>query len=251
MKHALLLFICFPICLFSQTSPANDFVAGMSMCHLLAEYPDNPVIRGKLIQEVDQGIQVEVLEVYRGYVPETVITIWDGAPIRYYTKHARDLFAPDAEEAVMILFPIDSIINPWDQLGDYGIRCMNWCAAHMIREGDLLKGGFRLPSANDLGVGEFPLKDFVKEAKGCIKTGWGPTGIFPNPAKDIIHIDGVGQIDQIKLWNILGQDVLGIHKPEFPVELSVSHLASGVYILTLHREGSFVAKEKVRIITGR
>lgn len=250
MKHVLLFFCCLPLLLFGQSDPISDFVISIDFCQSLAMNPDKPLIRGKLIEELDHGIKVEVLEVYRGSVPDKKITIWDGTPFRYYENKARDLFPQEAEEAVLLLFPIDSIVNEWDKMGDFGNSCTNWCTSSLIREGEVLKGLFRWGNVSGEFVDEVPLKDFVKEAQSCVETGWGPTGIYPNPATDMINIDGEGEIDEVRLWNILGQHVLTIREPEYPIQMSVSHLASGVYVLTLHRQGSFVVKEKVRIITG-
>lgn len=82
--------------------------------------------------------------------------------------------------------------------------------------------------------------------------------VFPNPARErinlYIHLSSEGSVN-IEIYNLLGNKVLeNEYVPEHPdyqlIELEVSHLAPGYYILVVTQNQSLVGKEKI-VITGK
>ena len=61
--------------------------------------------------------------------------------------------------------------------------------------------------------------------------------IYPNPASDYLQINSEKKIEEIEIYNTLGQQVLS-HKASHAVslQLNVQHLPSGIYSIILHTE---------------
>ena len=59
---------------------------------------------------------------------------------------------------------------------------------------------------------------------------WGQSCIYPNPAKDILRVEGKG-ILKVELFNIVGQKVLSINKGFEAID--ISPLQNGVYFVRL------------------
>ena len=54
--------------------------------------------------------------------------------------------------------------------------------------------------------------------------------VYPNPAKDLIHVDGAGLL-QVEVFNIMGQSMLSI--TENLEAIDISHLQNGIYFVRL------------------
>lgn len=57
--------------------------------------------------------------------------------------------------------------------------------------------------------------------------------VYPNPSKDILNVNYKSVITDIKIYNLLGQEVYSskINKSDF--QLNISHLSSGAYVVKL------------------
>ncbi len=55
--------------------------------------------------------------------------------------------------------------------------------------------------------------------------------MFPNPAKDVVNISTQNQISQIKIYNMLGQEVINVKGNSNSVQVNTSDLAAGNYIV--------------------
>jgi hypothetical protein len=65
--------------------------------------------------------------------------------------------------------------------------------------------------------------------------------IYPNPASDIIHISSSIEIEQIKMFDVLGKEVLSTNKT---LQIKINHLQSGIYFLKIFGiEGSSATKK--------
>ena len=69
--------------------------------------------------------------------------------------------------------------------------------------------------------------------------------IYPNPAKDVIHINGSEAILQIAIINQLGQTVYRNRPQTLDTKVDISGLSDGVYIV---RVISYRASESIQII---
>lgn len=67
--------------------------------------------------------------------------------------------------------------------------------------------------------------------------------IFPNPTDDIFWIKSENEIDEIELYNIIGQSILKIESPNFPVDLS--DLGVGQYFIKIKTASKKVMMKKL------
>lgn len=61
---------------------------------------------------------------------------------------------------------------------------------------------------------------------------------MPNPAKDDLYIVGndLSPIMQISIYNIVGQEILSITNPSYPID--IKSIDAGKYILNIKKENS-------------
>ena len=61
--------------------------------------------------------------------------------------------------------------------------------------------------------------------------------VYPNPAKDVVHFSSKSIIENITLYNVLGQEVLfkKVNSSEFVLDLN--NLSSGSYVGKLNANG--------------
>ena len=67
--------------------------------------------------------------------------------------------------------------------------------------------------------------------------------IFPNPATNIIFVDGVQNIKSIKVYSILGsleKEVFNTH------QIDISNLASGVYMVKVNNGSDMISKKIIK-----
>ena len=64
--------------------------------------------------------------------------------------------------------------------------------------------------------------------------------VYPNPASDIIHISSSINIEKIKMFDVLGKQVLTSYENK---ELKVDHLQSGLYFLKLFTNNGSATKK--------
>lgn len=72
---------------------------------------------------------------------------------------------------------------------------------------------------------------FVTVVWDAVQENGKETKIYPNPAKDVIHVDGVGLL-KVEVFNILGQNVLSIDENFESIELN--QLQNGIYFVRLN-----------------
>ena len=61
---------------------------------------------------------------------------------------------------------------------------------------------------------------------------------YPNPVKDVLHLNAKGAINSVTVYTITGQQVANISKNTNNTEINVSNLASGVYLIKITSNGS-------------
>jgi len=73
--------------------------------------------------------------------------------------------------------------------------------------------------------------------------------VYPNPASDKLHISGGSEFDQITMRSILGREVLRevISPPLDEYHLDIDDIQSGIYILTVMRNG-IEESQKIEVI---
>jgi hypothetical protein len=74
----------------------------------------------------------------------------------------------------------------------------------------------------------------------------GNVKVYPNPAKELITIEGMQAGDQVSVMSVLGQQVLGSTISSNKETLSISELPSGTYMLLLTKQNG--AGASIRIV---
>jgi photosystem II stability/assembly factor-like uncharacterized protein len=71
--------------------------------------------------------------------------------------------------------------------------------------------------------------------------------VYPNPAKDVLHIRSAVTINELKLDDLSGREVITINPGSESVDLPVNAFRSGIYLLILQTEkGSFHVKVLIK-----
>jgi 1,4-alpha-glucan branching enzyme len=66
--------------------------------------------------------------------------------------------------------------------------------------------------------------------------------LYPNPIQDILHINNIKDVNSIQIYNLAGKSILNLSHPNQSLDLNLSHLNSGIYIIV------FQAKDNTRIV---
>ncbi len=62
--------------------------------------------------------------------------------------------------------------------------------------------------------------------------------MYPNPAKNVLNIESASKIDQVSVYNVLGQEVLSKTATNEIVTLDVSNLRTGIYVVKTTIDGA-------------
>lgn len=66
--------------------------------------------------------------------------------------------------------------------------------------------------------------------------------IYPNPARETIHISSNGKVKALKLFNILGKVVIDTKNTK---NLSIQNIPKGIYTLSIELENGIIKQEKI------
>ncbi|MEZ0007384.1 hypothetical protein ABH942_002765 [Flavobacterium sp. 28YEA47A] len=61
--------------------------------------------------------------------------------------------------------------------------------------------------------------------------------VYPNPAKDVLNVKYKSDIQDVKVYNLLGQEVLSQKAGQSDFQLNTSKLSAGTYVVKLSAEG--------------
>lgn len=93
----------------------------VAFCQLHAKQPNDLVFSGVIVAKGTQSLQIKVMDVFRGAESRSVITIWDGKD--WYCNGNVSMKVESigsvGDSIVAIIPLINSIVNPWDVIGDY------------------------------------------------------------------------------------------------------------------------------------
>lgn len=70
--------------------------------------------------------------------------------------------------------------------------------------------------------------------------------ISPNPAKSVIKIDNMQDIDKVTIMNVIGQEMKSLNvKGEKTVRIDISEFHSGMYIVSFHNKDGVIKSSKI------
>lgn len=60
---------------------------------------------------------------------------------------------------------------------------------------------------------------------------------YPNPVKDVLHLQSAYQIEKLQILNILGQEVMQLNPEQLKANLQLESLSEGIYFMNVEIEG--------------
>jgi len=100
---------------------------------------------------------------------------------------------------------------------------INPCAIEMDAFGQGAAPGFGQALDFTVNIETLKTKSFKSDA----------LSVYPVPAKDVLHIKYPSVLNTVKVYNLLGQEVFTKNTADNELELNVSGLTSGIYIVKL------------------
>lgn len=230
MKKTITVLLC--TCLISVASWACSCIPNHSFCGSLTwEYGPDILIIGKKLSDIDHGMQVEILAVYKGAVQvEDTIMVWgdNGLQCRYPVG-GFDI----GEQLILGLHYME---EPWpdveqEKAGDYELSI---CGIYF----------FSLANGHPYAPESFEeILDCIRAITG-VETPIHNEGLelFPNPTSGEFSISlnefWRTKTVQVELYNTLGQRVLVSHPtPADQLRIEASYLPAGVYWVRLRQAG--------------
>lgn len=230
--------ICFVWLLGSTALLACSFIPP-PFCETAGDFPNAIIVRGKIVDKFPNGIDLQVLNTYRGDIAtQSTITIWDGPDIDCngtFTAHASDLGALDS--TVLLLLPqIDSLELSWDVIGDY--RCLTnfFIYAHALPQ-----IGNDIVGLVGMGLQSVPVSDLTTVLSQCtndINTQvQNPSNALP--VMSISYFNHQLQLQAaipdaiLELYAISGQKVYQQSTDSQQLAYPLPALSSGMYITLL------------------
>ena len=206
------------------------------------------------IKVVDDGIRFQIFDLLIGNETNQIITISDQAPFdcagTFYLE-ALTLLSLDLEVIVSVEL-IDSLLNPWDVLGDYRVSEYNTENRRLIVVNDSVFGNISSPFGGDRSI---PLSSFVSDLQngtatylilGVVDHYVDDVIMSPNPATDQVFLSLADQspilIDQAFVYSHVGSRTE--LSTTFDRSLDVSQLPVGLYLM--HSDG-LRSRHRIRI----
>ncbi len=249
-----LLFSSFFIVAFAAVSCACTFIP-TPFCEQF--YNGNAILYGKTIEAIDDGVRFQIFDQLTGSETNEIITIYDQAPfdcngILYL--EALTLLPMDLE-VIVSLEQIDSLLNPWETIGDYRVPEYYTENRKLRVENGNVIGNITSPFEGDQFI---PLSDFVSDLQTgnatCLILGIKDNYVhdviaWPNPASDQVFLAKRDRSSkQIGRAFVYAQ--LGI-KSELSLvsetSLDVSQLPNGFYVIEVMYSDGLRSRHKIVI----
>ena len=239
---------------FATISSACTFIP-MPFCEQFDN--GNTILYGKTIEAVDDGVRFQIFELLTGNETDQIITIFDQAPFdcngTFYLE-AISLLPLDLEVIVSVEH-IDSLLNPWDALGDYRVSEYYTENRRLIVENDIVIGNITSPFGGDQSIS---LSSFASDLQNgtatCLILGMEVNYVddviaYPNPASDLVFLSLADQspiqIDQAFVCSQLGNR---LELPStFDSSLDVSQLPVGMYVIEVLYSDGLRSRHKIVI----
>ncbi len=124
----------FGFLLFSQAVFSCSCSIFYPFCHVRNHIADYNVIQGEVIDTTGLSIIVLVEEVYRGNESRDTVEIWDNTDDTSQCNfaHKATNIGMTGDRIIFMLPIIDSLVNPWDVIGDYR-RMYTLCQTNWLR----------------------------------------------------------------------------------------------------------------------
>lgn len=237
-----------------------------SFCTTSSNNEENLIVFGKIVDNDQDGINIEIIELLRGNENRNIIRIWDGTDFDCNGFHsmAGTELGQDGDSIIVILPKIDSIENTWEVIGDYRVPDFYGFTTLLEVRNNIVKGLIDGISGapNEYNLLEFELEQFINsyiKEVGCDKItntqetlGFENLVIYPNPFKSelSIKLDYVNKNTDVHIYNLHGERVYSNKIENLNSQISLSKLLSGIYILEIRTENRLSKRIKIVKASG-
>lgn len=218
---------------------------------------DTAILHGRSIEIIDQGVRFEIITHIRGEEQRDTVIIYDQLPFECNGEFSlvAQQFAPLGAEVVIALPQVDTLLNPWETIGDYRVPNYWLHTTRLEVEAGEVKGNITQP----FGIQSMPLDDLIIEVQdgtaNCSiisnvteSDATLSLSIYPNPTSDYLYIT----LDESQnLWAVSLVDIYGreFYRSTADVNtIDVSGMPVGSYILRA-RHGSGAISNHIIVIT--
>jgi hypothetical protein len=116
------------------------------------------------------------------------------------------------------------------EAGTYYIATGNWDMT--------FAPGFDVTTSNTTATGTIVVSIMANTALSVNCEAYQNFNYYPNPAQDRVFFESVEPIDQLTVYNMLGQRVMDVAPHSFSPELNIAQLKKGAYFIRVSQEGS-------------
>lgn len=239
------------------TSYACTFDIDVFCYTINTKQQDNTILRGMFIESEDNGMIFKRLETLRGTEDREFIKIWDNSTFDCNGPFERkaSLMGIIGEEKILSLDIIDSLIQPFDVLGDYRVPDGLWWETHTLNVvdnnvvgnifyGDMYEG----QSTIDLDL----FRNKMINESTCIVTSTKQSkvqniNISPTLTDGSIYLryDIIDNGETYHIYNNVGEEVMRGTLTQY---IDLVGLKSGLYFVIISsEEGQSLPKKIVKI----
>lgn len=218
----------------------------------------NTILYGKTIGLVDDGVEFQIFDILSGSETDEIITIYDQAPFdcngTFYLN--AELLLPLDLEVIVSLEKIDTLLNPWEEIGDYRVPEFYTDTRRLIVENENVTGVISSPFSEQT----ISLDDFIAAVQNgdadcslVLNVGNEYTDdviMSPNPATDFVYLSSsdnrVIQIAQSIVYSQVGyQSHLNLDSDN---KFDVSHLPVGMYVIEVLYTDGLRSRHKIVVV---
>lgn len=81
---------------------------------------------------------------------------------------------------------------------------------------------------------------------GFAEVGVPSLKVYPNPITDVLRVEAAQPIDGLTISDAFGRSVHVCHSGPCPTGIDLSHLATGIYHISMHTNGQYLSKKVVK-----
>lgn len=191
------------------------------------------IVSGIITQHLDDGIQMDVIQVLRGTESRTILTVWNGTDIDCNGIFSMDTFAYGAigDTVVAIVEVIVEQQNDWEVIGDYRRPSSLWDQTYLpVREDSVYISGYDFYE-------QVAYSDFIEDVTCLRPNNTSPVDtnstpiVYPNPVGDLLYFEHLKWTDfSILIYDVQGRLVERFYQQQF---VNVQGLERGIYFIAV------------------
>ncbi len=267
MKFKALTFLLFLLIGFHKHSVACSSIPN-SFCDRITS-TNHDVALVTFIEQNQHSSKAIVIEVLKGSIIKDTIDVYDYVffCMEYDTNNLNTYRQNIGDTLLMILPKIDTVLNPWDTIGNYRFETYYSEENHLYFNNDTLKGfaaGWAFAPSSFNG-NKIMYEDFkqvwLDTSKNCDdmrdyrivnveqKELAKQINIFPNPSENFLQIEipehALTAHYKLILYDLTGKIILQETISEKTKVINVENLVSGFYIMHLESKSKIILNSKL------